>query len=128
MLGSQKVSELADVIYCVLDVDATAPHGVRQFTVGACGLDSASVVEVIRRVRTGLSAFRARVVAGRWCCVFSTLVRSGNVVGAAEGRPTRPPRQDTAMQKLRIVILGISGGRSLTRPIRDARRFPSTRS
>jgi hypothetical protein len=33
----------------------------------------------------------------------------------------------TAMSKLRIVTLGISGGRSLTRPLRDARRFPSTR-
>ena len=32
----------------------------------------------------------------------------------------------TAMQKLRIVTIGISGGRSLTGPFRDARRFPST--
>jgi hypothetical protein len=31
-----------------------------------------------------------------------------------------------AMKKLRIVTLGVSGGRSLTRPLRDARRFPST--
>jgi hypothetical protein len=31
------------------------------------------------------------------------------------------------MQKLRIVTSGISGGRSLTGPLRDARRFPSTR-
>jgi hypothetical protein len=30
----------------------------------------------------------------------------------------------TAMKKLRIVTLGVSGGRSLTRPFRDARRFP----
>jgi hypothetical protein len=40
------------------------------------------------------------------------------------------PRDDeggTAMKKLRIVALGISGGRSLTRPFRGARRFPSTR-
>jgi hypothetical protein len=29
------------------------------------------------------------------------------------------------MQKSRIVTFGISGGRSLTRPFRDARRFPS---
>jgi hypothetical protein len=34
---------------------------------------------------------------------------------------------DTAMEKLRIVTLGISGGRSLTRPFREARRSPSTR-
>jgi hypothetical protein len=33
----------------------------------------------------------------------------------------------TAIQKLRIVTLGISGGRSLTGPLRDARRFPSPR-
>jgi hypothetical protein len=33
----------------------------------------------------------------------------------------------SAMKKMRIVTLGISGGRSLTRPFRDARRFPSTR-
>jgi hypothetical protein len=34
---------------------------------------------------------------------------------------------DAATNKLRIVTLGISGGRSLTGPFRDARRFPSTR-
>jgi hypothetical protein len=34
----------------------------------------------------------------------------------------------TAMKKLcEIVILGVPGGRSLPRPLRDARRFPSTR-
>jgi hypothetical protein len=33
----------------------------------------------------------------------------------------------TPMQKLRIVTLGISGARSLTGPLRDDRRFPSTR-
>ena len=33
----------------------------------------------------------------------------------------------TATQKLRISTSGISGGRSLTRPFRGARRFPSTR-
>jgi hypothetical protein len=31
------------------------------------------------------------------------------------------------MKELRIVPVGISGGRSLTRLLRDARRFPSTR-
>jgi hypothetical protein len=31
------------------------------------------------------------------------------------------------MQKWRIVTLGASGGRSLTGPLRDDRRFPSTR-
>jgi hypothetical protein len=31
------------------------------------------------------------------------------------------------MKQLRIVTSGISGGRSLTRPFRDARSFPSTR-
>ena len=31
------------------------------------------------------------------------------------------------MKKLRISTVGISGGRSLTWPLRDARRFPSTR-
>jgi hypothetical protein len=31
------------------------------------------------------------------------------------------------IKKLRIVTLGIPGGRWLTRPLRDARRFPSTR-
>jgi hypothetical protein len=33
----------------------------------------------------------------------------------------------TAMQKLRIVTLRFRVGRSLTGPLRDARRFPSTR-
>jgi hypothetical protein len=32
-----------------------------------------------------------------------------------------------ARKQLRIVTLGVSGGRSLTGPLRDARRFPSTR-
>jgi hypothetical protein len=36
-------------------------------------------------------------------------------------------RRCTARTKLRIVTCGISGGRSLTRPFRDACRFPSTR-
>ena len=34
---------------------------------------------------------------------------------------------DTTIKKLRIVTLRISGGRSLTGPLRDARRFASTR-
>jgi hypothetical protein len=37
------------------------------------------------------------------------------------------PRLYSDGKQLRIVTLGISGGRSLTRPFRDARRFPSTR-
>jgi hypothetical protein len=36
-------------------------------------------------------------------------------------------RSCTASKKVRIVTVGMSGGRSLTRPLRDARRFPSTR-
>jgi hypothetical protein len=36
----------------------------------------------------------------------------------------RRVRWPTAMAKLRIVTVGISGGRSLTRPFRDAHRFP----
>jgi hypothetical protein len=38
-----------------------------------------------------------------------------------------PSVTHTAMHKLRIVTLGISGGRWLTRPLHDARRFASTR-
>jgi hypothetical protein len=38
-----------------------------------------------------------------------------------------PVHARTAMQKLRIETLGISGGRWLTRPFRHARRFPSRR-
>jgi hypothetical protein len=42
--------------------------------------------------------------------------------------PNRPPMHlGAAMQKLRIGPFGISGGRWLTPPLRDARRFPSTR-
>jgi hypothetical protein len=37
----------------------------------------------------------------------------------------RPPPYE-ATKKLRIVTFGISGGRSLTRLLRDARRFPLT--
>jgi hypothetical protein len=36
-------------------------------------------------------------------------------------------RRNTAMREMRIVTLGITGGRSLTGPLRDARRFLSTR-
>jgi hypothetical protein len=39
----------------------------------------------------------------------------------------RERESHTAMEKLRIVMVGISVGRSLRRPFRDARRFPSTR-
>jgi hypothetical protein len=39
----------------------------------------------------------------------------------------RVDRSRTAMEKSRIVAVGISGGGSLTGPLRDARRFPSTR-
>jgi hypothetical protein len=55
---------------------------------------------------------------------------------AATFVPLTPPvRQGTTgtyrsavqrWEKLRIVTLAISGGRSLTRPFRDARQFPST--
>jgi hypothetical protein len=38
-----------------------------------------------------------------------------------------PIAPHTAMKQLRIVTSGISGGGSLTRPFRDARRFPLTR-
>jgi hypothetical protein len=40
-------------------------------------------------------------------------------------RGTRPSR--AAMQQLRIVTLRFRVGDELTRPFRDARRFPSTR-
>jgi hypothetical protein len=38
-----------------------------------------------------------------------------------------PVQRRTAMRKLRIVACGVSGGRSLTGPFRDARRLPSAR-
>ncbi len=41
--------------------------------------------------------------------------------------PAHTPQPCTAMPKLRIVTVRISGGRSLARPFHDARRFPSTR-
>jgi hypothetical protein len=50
------------------------------------------------------------------------LVHSASCVHS-HTREARP----TAMRKLRIVTVGISGGGSLTRPLRDVRRFPSTR-
>jgi hypothetical protein len=53
------------------------------------------------------------------------LRRQRRVQPLAMGR--RLVRHLTAMQKPRIVTLGISGGGSLTRPLRDARRFPSKR-
>jgi hypothetical protein len=42
-------------------------------------------------------------------------------------RLARVARRGTAMEKLRTVTEEIPGGRSLTGPFRDARRFPSTR-
>jgi hypothetical protein len=48
----------------------------------------------------------------------------GQGAGCAGGG-RRGVARGTAMQQLRIVTLGISGGRSLTRSSRDARRFPS---
>jgi hypothetical protein len=84
--------------------------------------------------------------AGSGCCVALLLLRppscgplppprslrhapspaSAPSKSAAVLMPTRKPAC-SAMGKLRIETLGISGGRSLTRPLRDARRFPSTR-
>jgi hypothetical protein len=49
--------------------------------------------------------------------------RTGVLVLAATNRP----EVHTAMKTLRIVTVGISGGRWLTRPLRDARQFHSTR-
>jgi hypothetical protein len=48
---------------------------------------------------------------------------------AASAEQERDEREGrfTATNKLRIVTLGISGGGSLTRPLRDTRRFPSAR-
>ena len=48
---------------------------------------------------------------------------------AAQGRVTTGAGAacSTARPKLRIVTVGVSGGRSLTVPFRDARRFPFTR-
>jgi hypothetical protein len=55
-------------------------------------------------------------------CASSTVSpHSASSLHAARAHVSR-----TAMRKLRIVACGISGGRSLTRPLRDARRFPST--
>jgi hypothetical protein len=42
-------------------------------------------------------------------------------------RRTLAPPSVQRCKDLRIVTVGIEGGRSLTRPFRDARRFPSTR-
>jgi hypothetical protein len=58
-------------------------------------------------------------------------VRAAAVARSASPPVGPPPPPPTAMQKSREKInrmLGISGGRALTRPFRDARRFPSTRS
>jgi hypothetical protein len=56
-----------------------------------------------------------------WLDVLS----KGDLLPSAPGDETRVSFCDG--EKLRIGTLGISGGRSLTRPFRDARRFPSTR-
>jgi hypothetical protein len=45
--------------------------------------------------------------------------------GCGQGMSSVTGGSHTAMQKLRIVTCGVSGGRSLTRPFRDAHRFPS---
>jgi hypothetical protein len=48
------------------------------------------------------------------------------VLPGAAGAATAAAQQ-RCKQELRIVTRGVSGGRSLTRPLRDARRFHSTR-
>jgi hypothetical protein len=57
-----------------------------------------------------------------WSCVVT--LRAGRCVHTARPHPEVTGRRmgHTAMEKLRIVTVGISGGRSLTRPLRDARR------
>jgi hypothetical protein len=56
----------------------------------------------------------------------SSLIARLQLCGESEREREREYRRHTAMQK-RIGLVGISGERSLTRPFRDARRFPSTR-
>ena len=53
--------------------------------------------------------------------------RDGAAQGGERGRGVRLRPGTQPRIKLRIVTLGVSGGRSLTRPLRDARRFPATR-
>jgi hypothetical protein len=52
------------------------------------------------------------------------LNRDHNAVFELAQVRSRLPLRGAAMQSLRIVTVGVSGGRSLTRPFRDARRFP----
>jgi hypothetical protein len=59
------------------------------------------------------------------------IIREGRCLGwRASTRPAEYPSRELppySDEKLRIVTGGISGGGSLTGPLRDARRFPSTR-
>jgi hypothetical protein len=100
----------------------------------------------LRGALPALSTSSSSWPAGSGCCVALLLLRppscgplppprslrhapspaSAPSKSAAVLMPTRKPAC-SAMGKLRIETLGISGGRSLTRPLRDARRFPSTR-
>jgi hypothetical protein len=73
-----------------------------------------------RKNRRGSCACGAK--AGRFC---RSLFRSPPPRRHPHPACTAPSR--TAMNKLRIVTIGILGGGSLTGPLRDARRFPSTR-
>jgi hypothetical protein len=67
-----------------------------------------------------------RLDAVTYCALIDGCTRAGRWEAALEVSlsRTRPPQ---AMQKLRIGLVSVSGGRSLTRPFRDARRIPSTR-
>jgi hypothetical protein len=69
------------------------------------------------RARRRAATRCAPLTANRVCCLMA--YRSNHRWCWAAALP--------AMQKLRIVTLGVSGGRSLTRPFRDARRSPSKR-
>jgi hypothetical protein len=80
------------------------------FRIVASSEDSDTLPSQVHRGKKRISTHRAAVLALR-----------------AQPRATRVP--DTATKKrLRIVTVGFRvGDRSLTRPLRDARRFPSTR-
>jgi hypothetical protein len=70
-----------------------------------------------------LQRSRRQVLAGQGAGVL----RAGGGARALLPRARVPGAGAPATQQLRIVTVGVSGGKSLTGPLRDARRFLSTR-
>ena len=106
-------------------------------TAGVCGPYALQIDVGTQSTKVLIYSLDTHTVVGRGQCEYSlTATRPGmaeqdpsiweDVSALSPPRPTQPNLDQTAMKKSNRNSR-VSGGGSLTRPFRDARRFPSTR-